>query len=469
MTEPQTPQNTVASAPLTTRSLEQPIAYITQTLAPLAGVGGEVSTQQFLDHVHSLAAQLPDKQHCINLCSNRYLFTVALCAAVLKQQISLLPSNKNIATQSRLAERYEATYVLHNGDCETAAELTKLDISHCALNTHTNTQVPNIPLNTVAAISFTSGSTGDAKPNTKTWQTFVESSQINARYMLPSASAHETHYMLATVPAQHMWGLETSVLLALFANVCVVDAKPLFPQDIYEALNKLPAPRVLVSTPVHLRALNASDLNFEPLSTILCATSPLTQSLAGQIEARFACQLREVYGCSEIGSMAVRNTAQTAIWQRFNGIEFTRQADDSVLASAAHVVNTAILGDFIETLDEQQFKLCGRTDDLIDIAGKRGSLNEINQVLLKFEALSDGVVFFPPQTRAVPRLVALVVLPKNSSKAALAQHFRDYLDPAFVPRPIIEVEQLPREDNGKLPKQRLLAFYEELNSNNTVD
>ncbi len=455
--------NQVTSAPLSTRILTQNIAYIKQPLASLDNLSGFISTQQFIKHVVALAEQLPGARHCINLCSNRYLFMVAFCAAIIKQQTNLLPSNKNIATQQRLAERYPDTYVLHNGDCEIAAELTEFSIAEYGNLTSilTNSvEVPQVPLDAIAAISFTSGSTGDAKPNIKTWRTLVESTTINRHYMIPPAD--NTQYLVATVPAQHMWGLETSVLMALFADVCVVDSKPLFPQDIGDLLNALPEPRLLVSTPVHLRSLVASDLHYPKLNEVLCATSPLTSELATQVEQRFNTSLREVYGCSEIGSMAIRNTANNEIWQRFNGIEFSRQQDQTILASAAHVINDAVLGDFIETVDETHFKLSGRSDDMIDIAGKRGSLNEINKVLLKFTELVDGVVFFPVQNRAIPRLVALVVLPDEISKQQVAEHFRQYVDPAFIPRPIIVVNKLPREENGKLPKQKLLSFYEEI-------
>ena len=81
-------------------------------------------------------------------------------------------------------------------------------------------------------------------------------------------------------------------------------------------------------------------------------------------------------------AMAVRKTAHTDIWNKFEGIHFDLQESDQILAHAEHVKEAATLGDFIELIDQQQFRLKGRTDDMIDIAGKRGSLNEINKVLL---------------------------------------------------------------------------------------
>jgi len=84
---------------------------------------------------------------------------------------------------------------------------------------------------------------------------------------------------------------------------------------------------------------------------------------------------------------------------------------------------------------------------------------------MKFAGLIDGVVFFPAQDRAVPRLVAMVVLKENASKGALRDHFKETLDAAFVPRPILLVGALPREDNGKLIKAKLLDLYHSLIKN----
>ncbi|GAA0414457.1 xanthomonadin biosynthesis 3-hydroxybenozate--AMP ligase XanA2 [Cocleimonas flava] len=450
--------------PLTNRNLRDNFAYLTQDNKTTGDTKGFVSAQRFIDTVVALSKQLPsDKQHIINLCGNRYLFTVVLCASVLKNQVNLLPSNRNIATQKRLSERYNNTYVIHDGS-ETDPDLLAIDLDKEGISDiQTVNEIPEIDVDQLAAISFTSGSTGDAKPNEKIWRTFVDSTIINSHYMLPKST--ETIQLLATVPAQHMWGLETSVLMALFANICVVDSKPLFPQDIQTLIETLPAPRMMVSTPVHLRAVVGSNLKFPKLETVLCATSPLTQELATQVEALFSTQMREVYGCSEIGSMAIRETAHTDIWDKFDGIHFDQQTSNQILAHTEHVKESATLGDFIELLNEQQFRLKGRTDDMIDIAGKRGSLNEINKVLLSFPELIDGIVFFPPQDRPIPRLVAIVAIKDGISKKQLADHFREYLDPAFIPRPIIQVEKLPREENGKLPKQALLRFYQELIKN----
>lgn len=445
-------------APLLQRQPHAPIAWLSEGLSSVGLPPGEVSAEVFIAQVKALAAALPDARYAINLCSNRYLFLLSLCAVVVRQQTNLLPANKRPATQQTLSEEYRPCYLLHDGVAE-LCELPQLDVRSVDFELEQAVfEVPNIALEHTAVISFTSGSTGKSKPNIKSWHTVLASTEINRRYMLPNQD--EVFYHLATVPGQHMWGLETSVIMALFANVCIADTQPFYPHDIAAELNKLPAPRSLIATPVHLRALTSLSGAQAKLANVLCATAPLATELAQQIETLFETCLREVYGCSEVGSMAVRETANTDLWLRFEGLEFSPADNGLTKVSAAHLPDEIILEDQLVYMDAQHFKLRGRQTDQIKVAGKRASLQELNQILSRCAGLLDGVIFMPPQNRTVPRLAALVVLDDRTSKEVLRAHLKKYLDEAFLPRPIMVVERLPREENGKLGQQRLLDFYE---------
>jgi acyl-coenzyme A synthetase/AMP-(fatty) acid ligase len=385
---------------------------------------------------------------------------VSFCAVILRGQTNLLPPNKNVATQKQLNIEYSDSYIIHDG-CNIAASIIDCDVSNLPLNNleKSSLDIPQISYEHPACISFTSGSTGRSKPNLKNWRTLFRSTEINYKYMIPETD--DTLYQLATMPAQHMWGLETSILMPLFQKICMSDAKPLFPQDIFDTLRVLPQPRLLVSTPVHLRALSSINDDTIRLFTVLCATSPLTSQLAQDIERQFSAPLREVYGCSEVGSMAVRRTVQDNDWLRFEGIHFEKHGEDTV-ASAEHLPESILLQDRIEPLGSQRFRLAGRATDLIKIAGKRGSLFEINQVLLCFEGLEDGIVINPDSEKAVTRLCAIVALKNGFDKAMLIRFLRESLDSAFVPRPIYVVDSLPRESNGKLLRAKIDSMLESL-------
>jgi acyl-coenzyme A synthetase/AMP-(fatty) acid ligase len=55
--------------------------------------------------------------------------------------------------------------------------------------------------------------------------------------------------LVATVPPQHMYGFESSVLLAMHGGATLDAGRPFYPADVVAALATTPAPRALVTTP----------------------------------------------------------------------------------------------------------------------------------------------------------------------------------------------------------------------------
>jgi acyl-coenzyme A synthetase/AMP-(fatty) acid ligase len=452
--------------PLLQRQTLDGFAHVSSSLGPLGQQTGMVNVAGFLGQVHRLAAQLPEGKHLLNLCENRYLFTLAFCAALVRGQTTLLPQNRAEETQRHLLSEYADTYLLHDGVSTLIKDAVQINLQELNLTGEPSNEIPLIDADFLAAVAFTSGSTGNPKPNVKFWRTLVVSTLMNGRAMLHQTP--ELTSVLATVPAQHMWGMETSVLMPLFWKLCISDSRPLFPQDICNALNDLPSPRLIVTTPVHLRALVNSKIDMSQCNRILCATAPLSIQLAQDTENLFQGDLLEVYGCSEIGSTAYRATAnaESDFWTLIGGLEFvsTQNNEETVhKIHGEHLPAAQMLQDKMH-IEGNQFRLLGRNEDMIDIAGKRGSLLEMNAILLAAPGVTDGVVFLPEQSDHIQRPVALVVA-KDSNRSDIIAHFNKHLDPVFIPRPLLFVTQLPREENGKLRRVRLLEFYRELKGN----
>jgi acyl-coenzyme A synthetase/AMP-(fatty) acid ligase len=55
--------------------------------------------------------------------------------------------------------------------------------------------------------------------------------------------------------------------------------------------------------------------------------------------------------------------------------------------------------------------------------------------------------------------VCAIVVTARLSAAQILHALRKRVDPAFLPRPIIVVPKLPRNDTGKLPQSALLDIY----------
>lgn len=413
-----------------------------------------VSPARFLHEVGQLAAQLPEQPFVFNLCADRYHFLLIFCAALLRGQTNLLPPNHAAGALSRLHERFPSAYgVSDRGLALEGMEMMAIpDFLPQAASGSPG--IPSIRAQHVAAIAFTSGSTGEPQPHPKTWGSLVRQAQLQAQSLGLPAGQH----FLGTVPPQHMYGLESTLMLPLHNGGTIHAGQPLFPADIRDALAELPAPRVLVTTPLHLRICLEAGMASEPVSMMISAAAPLTPELAQAAENAFDAPLLEVYGCTETGAIATRRTVQGEFWQAMQGVRVSCR-DGLASAEGGHVSEATRLQDVIEPAgDGSQFRLLGRHADLVNIAGKRASLGDLNRQLGQISGVLDGVFFAPDDLPGkASRLIALAVAPGLHEHEILAA-LRQKLDAAFLPRPLYKVDKLPRSATGKLPRDTLLSL-----------
>jgi acyl-coenzyme A synthetase/AMP-(fatty) acid ligase len=304
----------------------------------------------------------------------------------------------------------------------------------------------------VAAVAFTSGSTGQPSAHSKNWGTLVRGAKREAHALGLNGARAIT--LVGTVPAQHMYGLESTVLLALQNGLALHGQRPFYPADIRRTLEAVPGERVLITTPVHLRALLAEDGWLPTLRLIVCATAPLAPTMAAEAERRFACPLLEVYGFTEAGQVATRRTTCGPQWQALPEVRL-RVDERGVWFGGGHLPSEVLASDVIEAYDAQRFVLHGRSADMVNVAGKRASLAALNRELATIPGVKDGVFFVPEdEQERVTRLIAFVVASGANAKSVL-EALRVRIDPAFLPRPLYVVSSLPRNATGKLTREAL--------------
>lgn len=421
--------------------------------APVAWRGGHpVGAAQYLADVARLAARLPEAGHVLNACVDRYRFAVGLGAALVRAQVTLLPPDHTPQTVHRLREFAADAYLLAD-DPGLEVDLPRIDVPAEPAPARDAAAVPALPAERLCAIVFTSGSTGAPVPNRKHWGTLARNvAGARERWGMQPAA------VLGTVPAQHMYGFESTVLAPLQGGGALCAERPFYPDDVCAALERLPRPRVLVTTPFHLRALLEGIARPPRADLLLCATAPLDRELAALAEARFGARLLEIYGCTETGQMASRESAREAAWRTLPGVRVEARGEQA-WASGGHVEQPTALGDRLELLGPETFLLRGRVSDMVNVAGKRSSLAHLDAQLLAIEGVADGAFYMPADgsVGAVTRLAAFVVAP-GMSRARLLAELRRRIDPAFLPRPLVLLERLPRAASGKLPRAALLAL-----------
>jgi acyl-CoA synthetase (AMP-forming)/AMP-acid ligase II len=452
--------------------------------APVGWRDGQLLTvRRMIGEAHALAARLPRAGAMLNACGDRFNFTVGLLAALLCDQQSVLPNNLVAHTVADLRSRFASLYQLTDGDERRIEGLPQVRIGghgsgHASVTPSgadgaTGLTIPAFPADRVVACLFTSGSTGQPVAHPRTWGAIVHSARAEAAALDMDGTV--CWALLGTVPPQHSYGFESSVHLALQGGSLLAAEHPFYPVDVLDLLARLPAPRLLVTTPVHLRALLAASQSAAlgrpamRIERLMAATAPLPLELARQAEQVFGAELVEIYGSTESGQVALRRPTHDETWRTLPGVRIEVR-DGRPHARDGHVGEPTLLGDVLEPIDDQHFLLRGRTADMVNIAGKRSSIAFLDRQLLSIDGVVDGAFHLPDaydsaevaSGRAV-RLIAFVVAPTLTA-ATLTEALRERIEPVFLPRPVHFVDALPRDGNGKLPRQRLQALARALSA-----
>ena len=410
----------------------------------------------------------------LNLGRDRYTFTVGLLAAAACERVTLMPAQRSAAAFAALRSEPAA------GGGEPCALVDGDEPSLAPGWPRVPILQPSGPSPRVAppadallewtlpgdaqaiALVFTSGSTGRPVPHLKRWSALRDAVLAGLARFGACDAATPAPTLVGTVPAQHMYGLESTVLLPLLGGGALVAERPLFPADVAAALAAVPAPRWLVTTPFHLRTLLDADLPLPPVDRVLSATAPLSAALAERAEARLGARLVEIYGCTETGQIASREPVRERWFGTLDGVTL-HAGPHGWCAAGGHVAGRVALADAIELRDAGHFAVLGRMGDLVNVAGKRSTLGFLDQQLLAVPGVIDGAFFVAEAGGAaeadggVCRLGALVVAPTLDA-ASLRRALSERIDPAFLPRPLRFVEALPRNATGKLTQAALRAL-----------
>ncbi|MBU2410848.1 MAG: CoA ligase, partial [Gammaproteobacteria bacterium] len=172
--------------------------------------------------------------------------------------------------------------------------------------------------------------------------------------------------------------------------------------------------------------------------------------------------LIEIYGSTESGQVATRRPTQSEVWQTFGQIRVHAEADaagqERFIFQGDFIPEPTPMADVLELVDARNFRLLGRANDLIHVAGRRSSLGYLNHHLNSIPGVDDGAFWLPDDvTDGVVRPVAFVVAPTLTTQTIIAR-LRERLEAVFVPRQVVQVAAFPREGTGKLTARALREF-----------
>jgi acyl-coenzyme A synthetase/AMP-(fatty) acid ligase len=310
---------------------------------------------------------------------------------------------------------------------------------------------------------FTGGSTG--RP--RLWAKAARHLFTEVSMLAQTFGVGPSDRVLSTAPPNHIYGILFSVVLPVLSGAPVERTSPFFPAEVAER-TKASGATILVTTPVHLRALLAAKWQPHGTRLVFTSSAPLAKADAVALHDRTGIWPIEVYGSTETGGVATRTEQEsTDSWTALPGVSW-RLADSVLAVRSPHISDEAPRDEdgFYVTADraldrgDGRFALAGRADSIVKVGGRRVDLREVEDRLRSQEGVREAVVLSrPARSGRESEIVALVESAR--SPADLSAALRSILPPPAWPRIVRAVDRIPVTAAGKRDLEAIMHLLEE--------
>ncbi|MCH4884985.1 MULTISPECIES: AMP-binding protein [Pseudomonas] len=311
----------------------------------------------------------------------------------------------------------------------------------------------------------TSGSSGEPKRIDKSLRQMAN--EVQALEQLWGADLGDA-CIIASVAAQHIYGLLFRVLWPLCAGRSFVRKQLAFPEDMQRA-SREHAAFAWIASPALLKRM-ADNLDWPALSSVrrvFSSGGALPEEAARTLFERLGQWPTEILGSSETGGIAWRQGQH--LWQPFADVQLSQSSDGALIIASSylpkgHVEHTA---DAARIEADGRFELLGRLDRIVKLEEKRISLPMLEQALVSHDWVAEARLGVVHDKRA--SLGALLVLSASGLFAlreqgrralthTLRQHLSQHCEAVALPRRWRLLRQLPLNSQGKLPQARIDAL-----------
>ncbi|CCJ57336.1 AMP-binding enzyme [Bordetella bronchiseptica MO149] len=345
----------------------------------------------------------------------------------------------------------------------------------------------------VAAIIFTSGTTGTPKGVMMTHRGVLHFARVSAE----SRALDARDKVYAYAPMTHIFGLGTVLLASLHAGAALEMRSQFDPAELFDALaqrgvSQVQGPPALFARLLQYCAEHGIARPEAPrLRYLYAGAGPLDMALKRKVEAVFGQTLHHGYGLSEYaGSLHATRLGESRadtssgyafagaqlrivdpatgrplpagergeIWLRGVGLMPGYFRDAQATAEAMRDGGWYASGDLGELHADGALFVVGRIKEMIIRSGFNVYPAEVEQALNGFAGILRSAVVGQKEADGNEAVIAFVVQDRANppDMAALRQHLRTQLAPYKRPARIIAIDELPVSANGKLQRRRLL-------------
>lgn len=434
-------------------------------LVAFGGDGSKTAADLLVD-AGRVAAALPPSfagSHALLVFeADRYAMAAALLGAFARGHAVALPPNSRRDSILAVHERPETAVVVHDTDAGHPVCIDEVLGGAASPDPPpTPLAAPVAPPPGVIATVFTSGTTG---PMTA-WPKTAAELLGEARMLGNAFGIGPGDRIVGGVAPGHIYGLLFTILLPMLHGAAFSREAPHHAESVARCVGDAGA-SVLVTVPAQLRALGAlGEGALGGLRRVFSSTGPLPDPVAADFEARHGLVVTEILGSTETGGIAwrERGAAPAPAWQPFEEVGVSVGAEGRLRVDSPFV-HPALprpfeTADLVELQSGGRFVHLGRIDGIVKIGGRRVAVQDVEDQLRAQPGVRDAAVVAVPVDGTRGHQLLAAVVPASIDCDALKPGLLERFEPTCLPRRILAVDALPREDNGKVPRDRLLRLF----------
>ncbi len=337
-------------------------------------------------------------------------------------------------------------------------------------------------------VTLTSGSTGNPKPII-----LLQSTKISrVKSLILNYNIVRNNIILAATPLYHSLAQRLVLLPLLSGGTCVLMAG--FTSDMW--ISKVKKYNITFTMAVSsqlkqiYRILEKQDIKLDSLHCLVSSSELLDVGLKKKLIKKLHCDFYECYGTSEVGCVTSISSKEIdknlSVGKPIDGVDIKILRDDCSVASIGEVgeivCKTSMsfsgydkcmgivknymwngyfrTGDLGKLDDEGYLYFKGRKKDMIVTGGINVYPKDIEDILNAYDKILECAVIALPD-KNLGEMVTAVIVAKDSIlrikelQKLCAKELADYQQP----KRFIFVDQLPKNNLGKIVKYKLIEQY----------
>lgn len=314
--------------------------------------------------------------------------------------------------------------------------------------------------------ALSSGTTGEEKIIWRSYETWQRAFSYQSKIF----NIHGGDRLLLNGSFQYTANLN-SALHILFEGGTVVHTKHKNPREIMKLIDEKNIHAIFMVPSLYRMLITHNEKKAADVQSVISAGSKMdTQTLMKLRELFPKARIVEYYGASELGHVSYLSyedflKKEGSVGKAFPDVKIKIENREIWVESpyiADEFPSPYSAGD-LGYLDEEGYLfLLGREGNIINKAGQKIMAEEIEKVLTQHPKVKETAVFGKEHKIKGEEIVAFLAVDENICAVELKREIKNFckkhLEHVKIPKEIIFVHEIPRNENGKIDRKELKNY-----------